>query len=129
MDCMALSCVLFSYCPFLKSTHFDRLFVEPLTPEQCAHNALVFTSALKDISFNYDIQPSDILSPNPIFMILFCAVLYSTVPSYEPIKKIKLGAKLGEKATIKVRFFFHWKIILIYLFNADYSFKFLCEDN
>ena len=111
MDSMALSCVLYSYCPFLKSTYFDNLYVEPSTPEQCAHNALIFVDALKTISFSYDIQPSDILSPNPIFMVLFCAYLYSTLTSYVPVQEIKLCTKLGKRTNAKVNYklLFHLK--------------------
>lgn len=102
MDSMALSCVLYSYCPFLKETHFDKLFVEPSTPEQCSHNALILVDALKSISCSYDIQPSDILSPNPIYMVLFCAHLYSILTSYVPAQEVKLQTKLGKITNAKV---------------------------
>ena len=104
MDSMALSCVLYSYCPFLKSSHFNRLFVEPSTQEQCSHNALILIDALRTISFCYDIQPSDLLSPNPVFIVLFCSHLYSTLPSYKPSKEINFSTKLGKKINSKVLF-------------------------
>lgn len=102
MDSMALSCVMYSYCPFLQSTHFGQLYVEPSTPGQCAHNALLFVDALKSIGLNYDVQPSDILFPNPIFMILFCAHLYSTLSTYKAVDKIKFSTALGETSNGKV---------------------------
>lgn len=103
MDSMALSCVLYSYCPFLKSTHFDKLYMEPSTPEQCAHNALIFVDAVKTIGLSYDVQPIDILSPNPIFMILFCAYLYSTLSTYKAVDNITFSTALGKTSEAKVK--------------------------
>jgi len=135
MDSMALSCVLYSYCPFLKSSHFDRLFVEPSSQEQCAHNALILIDALRTISFSYDVQPSDILSPNPIFMILFCAHLYSTLPSYKPSKAISFSIKLGGNANAKVTLVvFASNMYLLALYNyllvfLDNCIKFKFKEN
>ena len=102
VDALALSCVLYSYCPFLRSTHFDRLCVKPVTPEQYTHNVLIFVDALKAIELNYDIQPSDILCPNPIFMVLFCAHLYSTLSAYKPLDTMTFSSILGKTSEGKV---------------------------
>lgn len=102
MDSTVLSCVLLSHCPFLKKSHFVRLFSEPSSQEQCAHNAIIFVSALRCIGINYNIQQNDICSPNPIFMILFCAYLHFILPSYKPTESIKFSAALTKTDEVKV---------------------------
>lgn len=103
MDSTVLSSVLLSYCPFLMCTHFSRLFIEPSSQEQCAHNAIIIIKALRYIGINYSIQQNDICSPNPIFMILFCAYLYSVLPSYKPVSSIQFSAPLSKTDEVKVR--------------------------
>ena len=102
MDSMALCCVLLSYCPFLKHSHFSKLFREPATQEQCAHNAIVFLNALRYIGISYNVQQNDICSPNPIFMILFCAHLYFVLPTYKPTNTIEFSAALTKCDEVKV---------------------------
>ena len=112
MDSIALCCVLLSYCPFLKFSHFLKLFCKPLTQEQCAHNAIIFINALKYIGVKYDIQQNDICSPNPIFMILFCAHLYFTLPAYKSKNTIIFSAALTKSEEAKV-------IILMTVFSRN----------
>ena len=102
MDGTVLACVLYSYFPFMKNSHFARLYNNPSTPEQCAHNAIIILSALKYVGINYDVQQSDLCSPNPIFMILFCAHLFCVLPAYEPSDIIKFSADLGATDEVKV---------------------------
>lgn len=102
MDSSVLSSVLYSYCPFLRHSHFSRLFVEPSTPEQCAHNAIIVISALRYIGINYNVQQNDICSPNPIFMILLSAHLYFVLPAYKPVDSIKFSTSLTKSDEVKV---------------------------
>ena len=102
MDSMVLSCVLYSYCPFLKHSHFSGLFIEPSTQEQCAHNAIITISALKDIGISYNVQQNDLCSPNPVFMILMSAHLYSVLPSYKPTDSIRFSTALTKTDDVKV---------------------------
>lgn len=102
MDSTALSCVLYSYCPFLKNSHFSSLFHEPSSQEQCVHNSIIVIKALRHIGINYSVQPNDICSPNPIFMILFCAHLYFVLPLYEPIGAINFSTALTKTDEVKV---------------------------
>ena len=102
MDSSVLACVLYSYCPLLRHSYLSRLFVEPHTPEQCAHNAIIMIDALRYIGINYGVQQSDICSPNPIFMILLCSHLYFVLPAYKPLDSIKFSVALTNHAEAKV---------------------------
>lgn len=102
LDSIVLSSVLLSYCPFLMITHFSKLFGRPSSQEQCAHNAIILIKALDCIGINYDIQQNDICSPNPIFMVLFCAYLYFSLPSYKPVSSIHFSAPLTKTDEVKV---------------------------
>ena len=104
MDSSVFSCVLYSYCPFLRHSHFSKLFFEPYTPEQCAHNAIIIIDALRHIGITYNIQPSDICSPNPIFMLLLASHLYFVLPAYKPMDSIKFSAALSKSDEVKVIF-------------------------
>ena len=84
MDCTVFACVLASYCPFLVQTHLCRLFTEPVNPEQCAHNAVVLIQALRHAGVDYDLQPSDLVSPDPISLLLFTAYLCQRLPAFKP---------------------------------------------
>lgn len=97
-----LACVLISYCPFLAETHFERLYTFPSSPEQCSHNAIVLVGALKYIGVDYDIQPSDLCSANPISMILFVLHLYEGMSEFTPRKTLMFDAVLGESVNQQV---------------------------
>lgn len=102
MDSSVLSSVLYSYCPFLRLSHISSLFIEPYSPEQCAHNAIVLINALRYIGINYNVQQNDICSPNPIFMSLFSAHLYFVLPAYKPVESIKFSASVAKTDEVKV---------------------------
>lgn len=102
MDSSVLCCVLYSYCPFLRHSHISKLFIEPYTPEQCAHNAIVMINALRYIGINYNVQQNDICSPNPIFMCLLSAHLYFNLPAYKPTDSIKFSTSLTKTDEVKV---------------------------
>jgi len=104
MDCTVLACTMAAYCPYLVSSHFVRLFAEPSSPEQCSHNAVVLVEALRDVGLDYDCQPSDLCSPNPVFMLLFCYHLYNCLPAFRPAAKstITLEGTLHSTVTQQV---------------------------
>lgn len=108
MDSIVLSCLLYSYFPFLKQTHFKKLFLEPSTQEQCAHNAIILIDALRYVHLYYDVQQKDICSPNPIYMILFCAHLYNKLPTYKSVDTIKFSTTLLTSDEVKV-----WSQVLL----------------
>lgn len=84
MDCTVFACVLASYCPFLVQSHLSQLFTEPADQEQCTHNAIVFIHALRYIGIDYDVQPNDLVSPNPISLMLLAAFLCQRLPTFKP---------------------------------------------
>ena len=96
MDSIVLACVLVSYCPFLAKTHFDRFYIRPSSPEQCSHNAIILVSALKYIGIDYDIQPNDLCSSNPISMILLVIHLYERMFAFKPEKTITFETVLNK---------------------------------
>jgi hypothetical protein len=102
MDGSVIFCVLYSFCPFLKHSHLSKLFIEPCSPEQCAHNAIIIIDALKYIGVSYNIQQNDICSPNPIFMCLLSAHLYFVLPAYKPTETIKFSTSLARTDEVKV---------------------------
>lgn len=102
MDGSVISSVLYSYCPFLRHSHFSKLFIDPYTPEQCAHNAIIVINALRCIGINYNVQQNDICSPNPIFMCLLSAHLYFVLPAYKPTDSIKFSTSLTKTDEVKV---------------------------
>jgi len=84
MDCTVFACVLASYCPFLVKSHFSALFPESANPEQCTHNAILFIRALRHIGVDYDLQPNDLVSADPISLLLFTAYLAQRLPAFKP---------------------------------------------
>ena len=109
MDSSVICCVLYSYCPFLRHSHVSKLFIEPYTPEQCAHNAIVMIDALRYIGIKYNVQQNDICSPNPIFMCLLSAHLYFNLPAYKPQDSIKFSTSLTKTDEVKVCCFLVWR--------------------
>ncbi len=83
MDCTVFACVLASYCPFLVDSHLRQLFTEPANQEQCTHNAIILIRALIHTGVEYDIQPSDLVSPDPISLLLFTVFLCQRLPAFK----------------------------------------------
>ena len=102
MDSTVLACVLIAYCPFLIDTHFEQLYTHPSSPEQCSHNAVLFVSALQYIGIDYDIQPTDLCSANPVYMILFVIHLYERMSAFKPKKTLTFETVLGESVNQQV---------------------------
>ncbi len=83
MDCTVFACVLASYCPFLVDSHLQELFAEPTNQEQCTHNAIILVRALRHAGIDYDLQPNDLVSPDPISLLLFTVFLCQQLPAFK----------------------------------------------
>lgn len=51
-----IATVLGAYCPFLIETHLCKMFLHVETAEQCFHNALKLTDALRYIGIEFEIN-------------------------------------------------------------------------
>ena len=94
MDGTVLACCLLQFVPHLKTTLLNRLYLQPQNPEHCLHNASKIIESLQSIAFDFDITVSDIIMPNPIFMLLLCTHLFLRLPSYLPKKDINFEGTL-----------------------------------
>ncbi len=83
MDCTVFACVLVAYCPFLLESHLCQLFTEPVSHEQCTHNAIVLIQALRHAGIDYDLQPTDLVSADPISLLLFTVFLCQRLPAFK----------------------------------------------
>ncbi len=87
MDCTVFACVLVAYCPFLVESHLCHLFTEPVSHEQCTHNAIVLIQALRHAGIDYDLQPTDLVSADPISLLLFTMFLCQRLPAFKTKSK------------------------------------------
>lgn len=102
MDSTVFACLLSSYCPFLIESHLKRLHSEPTSPEECSHNAIILVDALKHAGLEYDIQPNDICSPNPVSVILFCSFLYKRLRFFKPKNTLNFETILNSSVSQQV---------------------------
>ncbi|XP_071134806.1 cilia- and flagella-associated protein 47-like isoform X3 [Mytilus edulis] len=84
LDGLVLGAVLGAHMPFLIKTHLQDMYTHPATAEQCLHNALKITNAMRYAGIDYDIQAIDITDPNPISLLMLCVHLYQRLPMYIP---------------------------------------------
>ncbi|NXR24465.1 CFA47 protein, partial [Cinclus mexicanus] len=56
LDGLVLAAQMASYCPYLISTHFIKMYTNPRTHEQFLHNSLILVKALHAISLDMDIK-------------------------------------------------------------------------
>ncbi|CAI9608105.1 unnamed protein product, partial [Staurois parvus] len=47
LDGLVLAAQVAAYCPYLVSSHFIDMYTSPESPEQCLHNCLILTNALR----------------------------------------------------------------------------------
>ena len=94
MDGIVLACCLLQFVPHLKTTHLNHLYLQPQNPEHCLHNASKIIGSLHSIAFDFDLTVSDIIMPNPIFMLLLCTHLFFRLPSYLPKRDISFDGTL-----------------------------------
>uniref|UniRef100_U3JFX4 Cilia and flagella associated protein 47 n=1 Tax=Ficedula albicollis TaxID=59894 RepID=U3JFX4_FICAL len=98
LDGLVLAAQMASYCPYLISTHFIKMYTDPRTHEQLLHNSLILVKALHAINLDMDIKATDICDPNPVMMLILCVQLYDTLPQYLPKNTIEFTG--GLHATI-----------------------------
>jgi hypothetical protein len=87
------------------------MYTQPSTAEQCLHNALKVSNAMKYIGIEYDIQAIDITDPNPISLMLLCAHLYQRMPQYIPKTSVEFTGELHSTVMRQVSFSRLHKII------------------
>lgn len=79
------------------------MYTQPATAEQCLHNALKISSALRFIGIDYDIQAIDITDPNPIALMLLVLHLYNNLPQYIPKSSVEFVGTLHETVKRQVK--------------------------
>ena len=99
IDGVVLACTLLKYVPLLRRTLLKRLYLQPLTPEHCLHNASRIIESLQSIRFDFEVNVSDLIMPNPIFMVLFCTHMFLRLPAYLPKRDIEFEGTLAPNTT------------------------------
>ncbi|XP_053397416.1 cilia- and flagella-associated protein 47-like isoform X4 [Mercenaria mercenaria] len=103
LDGLVLGAVLGAHMPFLIKTHLEDMYTRPATAEQCLHNALKVTNAMRYAGIDYDIQAIDITDPNPIALLLLCANLYQRLPQYLPKATVEFSGPLHNTVSRQVK--------------------------
>ncbi|XP_066563692.1 cilia- and flagella-associated protein 47-like [Amia ocellicauda] len=103
VDGLVLAAVLAAYCPFLISTHFQRMYTNAVSLEQCLHNSLILANAFQALSLDIDVQATEISDPNPILMLMLCVYLYERLPQYLPKKTVHFIGSLHDTVVKQVR--------------------------
>ncbi|XP_062039112.1 cilia- and flagella-associated protein 47 [Lepus europaeus] len=101
-DGLVFAAQLATYCPFLIEPYFVNMYTQPKTPEQYLHNCLIVMNSIREISFDMEIQATDIHDPNPILMLMFCVHMYERLPSYLPKKVISFQCTLHETVLAQI---------------------------
>ncbi|KAI6653286.1 hypothetical protein LOD99_3810 [Oopsacas minuta] len=89
IDGIMFACTILKYVPHLGKTLLNNLYLQPQSPEHCLHNASKIIESLQSILFDFEVTVSDLIMPNPIFMILLCTHLFIRLPSYLPKRDIE----------------------------------------
>ncbi|XP_061692741.1 cilia and flagella-associated protein 47-like isoform X2 [Syngnathoides biaculeatus] len=93
-DGLVLGALLAAYCPYLVSSHFQRMYTTTPSLEQILHNNIIIVQALTILSLNMDLKPTDLSNPNPVQMLMLCVHLYERLPQYQPVNTITLSGTL-----------------------------------
>ncbi|XP_077399924.1 cilia- and flagella-associated protein 47-like isoform X1 [Vanacampus margaritifer] len=93
-DGLVLAALIAAYCPYLISSHFQRMYTTSPNLEQILHNNIIIVQALTILSLNMDLQPTDLSDPNPVQMLILCVHLYERLPQYQPANTITLSGSL-----------------------------------
>ncbi|XP_057679008.1 cilia- and flagella-associated protein 47-like isoform X2 [Corythoichthys intestinalis] len=101
-DGLVLATLLAAYCPYLVSSHFQRMYTTTHTLEQILHNNIIIIQALTMLSLNMDLKPTDLSDPNPVQMLMLCVLLYERLPQYQPINTISLSGGLNKTLSKQV---------------------------
>ena len=99
IDGVVLACTLLRYVPLLRRTLLKRLYLQPLTPEHILHNASKIIESLQSIRFDFEVNVSDLIMPNPVFMVLFCTHMFLRFPAYLPKRDIEFEGTLAANNT------------------------------
>ncbi|PRP78761.1 hypothetical protein PROFUN_00934 [Planoprotostelium fungivorum] len=94
-DGLIFSSLLLSHCPQIK--RLTSMYQFCSLPEHFEHNASHIVNAVKDLGLDYPITPKDILSPNPVVMLLFVWYLFMHLPQFIPKSTIEFKGTLLEK--------------------------------
>ncbi|KAA3681488.1 uncharacterized protein DEA37_0004725 [Paragonimus westermani] len=100
-DGLVLACLIGLYVPSVIPHYISQMYTEPLTREHCLHNAILLVQALKTIHMDFDIRPTDITSPHPVGILLFCLHLFHVLPDYTPHQLVEFIADLS-KTQLKI---------------------------
>lgn len=77
-------------CVLQSESILSSMYTHPSTAEQCLHNALKVTSALKQIGLEYDIQ---VRKPQLCLNVPACQHIYGHVQNSEILKKFSWSHK------------------------------------
>ncbi|XP_041638088.1 cilia- and flagella-associated protein 47-like isoform X2 [Cheilinus undulatus] len=102
-DGLVLAALLSSYCPYLICSHFRRMYTTTSSLEQIIHNNIIIVQALNAMGLNMDVQPTDLLEPNPVQMLMLCVHLYERLPQYLPLHTVTLSGSLHSTFSKQVR--------------------------
>lgn len=102
-DGLVIATLIGAYLPFLVQSHISKMVTFPMTHEHYLHNSLKIVCALRSVGIDYDIQAMDIIDPNPIYMLLFCAYLFQVLPHYIPNNTVEFVGDLTETITKQVK--------------------------
>lgn len=100
-DCLIFVAVTCSYCPYLIS-HFTDLFIHPVKNEEFIHNACRLVQAWNKILLSYDINPTTLVSLNPIEMLMLTVYLYNILPTCLLKDEIVIDAVLTETKSTEI---------------------------
>ncbi|KAJ8003687.1 hypothetical protein DPEC_G00150910 [Dallia pectoralis] len=101
-DGLILAAVLAAYCPFLISSHLQRMYTCSSYLEQNHHNNIILCQAFTQLRLDIDIQPTELSDPNPVQMLMLCVFLYERLPQYLPRTTITLTGSLHHTFTKQV---------------------------
>ncbi|XP_077461697.1 cilia- and flagella-associated protein 47-like isoform X1 [Stigmatopora argus] len=101
-DGLVLATLLAAYCPYLVSSHFQRMYPTSTTLEQILHNNIIIVQALTMLSLNMDLKPTDLSDPNPVQLLMLCVLLYERLPQYKPINTISFSGSLNRTLSKQV---------------------------
>ncbi|XP_045065582.1 cilia- and flagella-associated protein 47-like isoform X3 [Coregonus clupeaformis] len=101
-DGLVLAAVLAAYCPFLISSHLQRMYTSSSRLEQNLHNGIILSQAFTLLCLDIDIQPTELSDPNPVLMLMLCVYLYERLPQYLPRRTITLSGSLHHIFTKQV---------------------------
>ncbi|XP_056883896.1 cilia- and flagella-associated protein 47-like [Takifugu flavidus] len=93
-DGLVLAALLAAYCPYLMHSHFRRIYMRPSSTEQTTHNNIIVCQALTTLNLNFDIQLTDLCSPNPVQILILCVHLHERLPQYFPQHTVVLSGGL-----------------------------------